>query len=716
MRCVRGLIEWNLLTQLALLALYLWQTDLLTALYILHRHSASYFVFCTAGAVAMAWMTWTGFTAALGLRRLGRKVDQSRRARGVRIHPTAAGRATAYPVLQRTETVLAGAGLVLGWLYGRGHLTALLATPVDAALLYRGFGPQAAGLLTLHHGLAGAALGFCLARVLHNVSAPYRRRTVAPPARMAPAELAYQLPAWPVVQTSCSLILGEQHAADGTLVREPAWYRLPERGLFGNLVAFGGIGSGKTAGVLYPLLRQFLEFRCHDPGRKIGGLIMDYKGDFAQRTAALAATVEREADLVLIRPGGTVRWNPIHQPTLMPQVLAGRLLAIYQNITGDPGTGDHAWITQGVLWLLTHAIGMLREAHGYVTLADVNRLLGEIGSGEVKDVREVLQTLQAARAARPEPSEAHWRYHTQYFAKDWPADDHRTRAIILSAAKSVTRLFDVPEIAATFCPPADAITFPGFEAMLDDGRLVVLDMPDAQYGVLTTAIGMLLKLEFQRAALHRVARAAHDPHVNTQRNLCFVCDEYQHFVSVGGSTGEGDDKFFALSRQSRCISLVASQSPVSLLARIGEERTRVILASMRTKIFLSLVDPQDAELAAEICGQEWQGLESVAVAEQLDEAAWNPLDASVRGSSTAVSETRTTAPQRAYRIEPLALMQLRTFEAIVAGFDGWQQREPTHIYLKPDFLPDGLTGYTDPREVPFQVFRRYVATQEATAC
>jgi len=79
---VIGLIEWNVITQLALLGLYWGYRDLLTALYVLHATFPAYFYFLVLGALAMGWIGWTALTALLGLRRLGRTVDRGRRARG----------------------------------------------------------------------------------------------------------------------------------------------------------------------------------------------------------------------------------------------------------------------------------------------------------------------------------------------------------------------------------------------------------------------------------------------------------------------------------------------------------------------------------------------------------------------------------------------------------------------------------------------------------
>jgi hypothetical protein len=56
----------------------------------------------------------------------------------------------------------------------------------------------------------------------------------------------------------------------------------------------------------------------------------------------------------------------------------------------------------------------------------------------------------------------------------------------------------------------------------------------------------------------------------------FLCDEYHAFATVGENDPSGDEKFFALSRQAKCIPIVATQSLSSLrstLPRPTIERT-----------------------------------------------------------------------------------------------------------------------------------------------
>src|SRR6202041_979387 len=79
------------------------------------------------------------------------------------------------------------------------------------------------------------------------------------------------------------------------------------------------------------------------------------------------------------------------------------------------------------------------------------------------------------------------------------------------------------------------------------------------------------------------------------RQVLFLCDEYQHFATVGESDPIGDEKFFSLSRQPKCIPIVATQSISSLRSALPGESWRTLLQTFRTKIFLSLSDDFSAK-------------------------------------------------------------------------------------------------------------------------
>ena len=88
------------------------------------------------------------------------------------------------------------------------------------------------------------------------------------------------------------------------------------------------------------------------------------------------------------------------------------------------------------------------------------------------------------------------------------------------------------------------------------------------------------------------------------RQVLFICDEYQHFATVGENEPTGDEKFFSLSRQPRCIPIVATQSISSLKSSLPGDTWRSLLQTFRTKIFLALSDDFSAQTASELCGKE----------------------------------------------------------------------------------------------------------------
>ena len=74
--------------------------------------------------------------------------------------------------------------------------------------------------------------------------------------------------------------------------------------------------------------------------------------------------------------------------------------------------------------------------------------------------------------------------------------------------------------------------------------------------------------------------------------------------TVGESEPTGDEKFFSLSRQPKCIPIVATQSISSLRSALPGETWRTLFQTFRTKIFLALSDDYSARTASELCGEK----------------------------------------------------------------------------------------------------------------
>ena len=135
------------------------------------------------------------------------------------------------------------------------------------------------------------------------------------------------------------------------------------------------------------------------------------------------------------------------------------------------------------------------------------------------------------------------------------------------------------------------------------GRVLALNFPVAMNPGLARIIGVMLKLDFQRAVLQRIPKMSAQPD-RVWRDLLFVCDEYHAFATVGETDPTGDERTFALSRQARLIPIVATQSISSLRSVLpGDESWRTLLQCFRNKVFLATSDEFTARNAAELCGR-----------------------------------------------------------------------------------------------------------------
>ena len=106
---------------------------------------------------------------------------------------------------------------------------------------------------------------------------------------------------------------------------------------------------------------------------------------------------------------------------------------------------------------------------------------------------------------------------------------------------------------------------PPLYELIEGGKVLALNMPAGSNPALARAVGVMLKNAWLQALLMRPAKMKESPGVYF-RPAVFICDEYQAFASVGEDDPSGDEKSFALTRQCRCIPIVATQSISSLRA------------------------------------------------------------------------------------------------------------------------------------------------------
>ena len=254
------------------------------------------------------------------------------------------------------------------------------------------------------------------------------------------------------------------------------------------------------------------------------------------------------------------------------------------------------------------------------------------------------------------------------------------------------------EDAATVRPMAGLRRrLPPLAELIEEGRILALNMPAGANPALGRAIGVLLKNAWMQALLRRPAEAARRPG-RYLRPAVFICDEYQAFATVGQDDPAGDEKAFALTRQCRCIPIVATQSISSLRSVLsGTEAWRTLIQTLRTRIFLSLSDESSARIASEMCGSVMKTQPSYTFTETTGRPEFSLLSGRAGGGRGTIGASKSFRQAREPVFTPRDFSLLANYQAICLPYDGTKSLPARRVYLKPHYLPRG-TGYWRLRE------------------
>ena len=306
--------------------------------------------------------------------------------------------------------------------------------------------------------------------------------------------------------------------------------------------------------------------------------------------------------------------------------------------------------------------------------------------------------LGASGPSREERRERRLRFEAvqRWFLNDWAQLDQKLRTSIVEGISSFLSLFDEPGVADVFCPPKPGTERPGgrrllppMEELIESGAVLALNMPAGANPALARVIGVMLKQSWLQALLRR-PRAMADPENSGRywRPAVFLCDEYHSFATTGGDDPGGDERAFALSRQSRCVPVVATQSISSLRsATHGTDAWRTLLQTLRTKLFLSLSDDFSAEQASKMCGQAEVLKPNYSFSESASRAGVSLLTAKAGGSRGSLSASRSYSPRLEAKFKQRDFAELDNAQAIVVPYDGVRALPATRCYLKPCYLP-----------------------------
>ena len=573
--------------------------------------------------------------------------------------------------------------------------------------------------------------------------------------------IAGRLPRYPNPSTRTDLfvVIGEVHNArrPGPSAT-PNWLVIPERGLFTGVAILGAIGSGKTSCCMYPYAEQILAYKADDPESRIGGVVLEVKGDFCRKVKQILDRYGRGDDYIEISLDSEFRYNPLHND-LDAYALAFGIASLLNNLFGR---GKEPFWQQAYTNLVKFIILLHKVAYDYVTLFNVyecaispplleqrireaeeivmgrhfvavtrqvfsDRTVDLAGIGfrlleredrYVAEATPELRELLRKRGVSFEPRTildpayadkdklAQLEAVKRWFTEDWRRIEPKLRTSIVEGISVFLSLFDdSPKVKKVFCPPRECYDpeknpgnqhgkpLPSFSWLIETGKVCSLNFPIGMNPGLAKAIGVMMKLDFERAVLNRVPIMEANPD-KYFREVLFLCDEYQHFATVGENDPTGDEKFFSLSRQPKCIPIVATQSISSLRSALPGDSWRTLLQTFRTKIFLTLSDDFSARTASELCGREDRLKVSYNLSESSHDARVSLLTGNALSHRANITASKSYNTHNDYRFDTKTFMELRNAQAVVIAYDGMNPIPPSFCYLKP--------YYNDPDKSYFQ--------------
>jgi len=448
---------------------------------------------------------------------------------------------------------------------------------------------------------------------------------------------------------------------------------ISEKGLYQNILITGTIGSGKTSSAMYPFTRQLIEYKANSKKEKLGLLILDVKGNYYKQVEKYCNLCDREKDLMVLSLDGSIRYNPLDKPHLKAHILANRLKTILTLFSSK--NGEQYWLDKAEQ-ILTECIKLCRlYNNGYVTFIELHKLITIPNYYSSKII--YLRNLFLAGKLSKEDC-FNLLSSIEFFEKEFLKLDSRTMAILKSEITRITGSFISDyQIQKVFCPAKQEINFKGFRNLINQGKILVLNMNLAEFKNLSKIIAAYLKLDFQTEVMSRLSYSKN----NFFRSVAFISDEFHEYVT---ST---DADFFAQSREAKCINIVTTQSYTSLLNSLDNQNTtKTIIQNLVNKFWFRTDDIFTIEDAQKQLGKEEKTKISKTISENAKTTNFNIITKKFNSLDSNLSESINSYSQFDFIYDTNFFTQkLETFSSLTFISTGNSILPPQKLKMIPYF-------------------------------
>ena len=498
---------------------------------------------------------------------------------------------------------------------------------------------------------------------------------------------AYQLVVQQL-QNTYDFVLGIERPDDykKALAGPARWLVFPENSLWTNLLCFGGIGSGKTTTVAYPLMIQALGKYPDDASMRPSVIFMDLKGNNALRIYELCKSIGREKEFWCISPGNQLfddkgekplldakgrpiipkdrflKWNPIGGSAAGDLRSSALLDAMSATNDGAKQGGAHEYfenIEAEFLSMTVQLFDALAPILGEVNLFDIWQFAND---------REKRRKFAGNSAVKGTSMELYFRTFEGLKEED---QDKRISGLKAKLSKLASQT-----VQSTFCPkPDEPGLFPGFaDLVMNRPGVVVFSVPSALYTPpLTRVLGILFMRAFHAEAERRSSDQFRLAGNNSKRLILQVTDEAWAFMNKGVA------QFTAVSREAKTCSLFLSQS----LDQFAEAYRATSIGNFRSKILLSVNDPLTLKEFSNLFGEVKELTTSVSTSESLNDVSHGVFTQSVGGKQQGMSSSTSVSERTVKRFTEGDIQHLPKRRAVLHLFDGDETQEAKAFEVTP---------------------------------
>jgi hypothetical protein len=437
-----------------------------------------------------------------------------------------------------------------------------------------------------------------------------------------------------------------------------SWQTVPAKGMCGNIYVLGGIGSGKTSSVAKPLLEQAIFKWPHDSTRKNAVFALDAKGNMAEWIAGVAKEAGREEDVIILKPGGMWSYNPLAYGS--PTAVAQKLVAALEAMTAQEPNSYYQKMQrefcENAMQVLSDVLGA-----GKVSLMDLYNFIVDPGTQK--------KTVDASAATNS--------ISYRWFKTQWEREDPKEQMMLTKGFRADLSQFVRDEIAPTFANPNP--NFPGWETLLNEGKIVVFSMSMDEYGDFARALGIFVLMDFQSVMLARTTPRFRAQKHNTTRLVLACIDECWAYMNPKLA------EFTSVSREAVCCTLALHQSLGQIL---NENMRQVMLGNFRTPIILAINDLLSLDTFSKLFGTHKTLRRSFSESSGFAGVEHQVLSDHLRGKMGGESKSLSTSLSETdeARFSTDEILHLAKNHAVIQMFDGDTTHEAHVIQTLPHYL------------------------------